>query len=272
MIGTSRFSSTLRLCTAVFVTSTILFTTACSKGVDSPAAPSGTAVSSVDATTSAASPAPAGAGAAAQTLIDICHRSAGASGFIAMSVSPAALNAHLAHGDGQAGSAVPGQPGMVFGEGCVPVAGATITFADLLENGAPVSSYTESGFTVAAVTGAWEALTTYGLPGPSIIFRTPAGAESSAQITITSGGTEFRFVSVDLYSSITPIPYVFTGLKNGTTVFSVTGTEPNTFGNFVTVANPQSAALIDTLSITLSNPVTDCCDNSMGLDNIVLVR
>jgi hypothetical protein len=40
----------------------------------------------------------------------------------------------------------------------------------------------------------------------------------------------------------------------------------------VTVANTQSAALIDTLSITLPNPVTDCCDNSMGLDNIVLVR
>jgi hypothetical protein len=274
MIRTIRSSSALRLCTAVLVTGTVLLTTACGTGVDSPAAPSGTAVSSVDATTSSAASAPPAERLAAQALTDICHRSAGSNAFIAMSVAAAALGAHLAHGDAQVGSAVPGQTGMVLGPGCVPVTTgrATITFADLPVNEAPFSSYTESGFTVSAVDGAWEALTTYGLPGPSIIFRTPAGVASSAQIRITSGGTDFRFVSVDLYSSITPIPFVFTGLKDSATVFSVSGTEPNTFGNFATVTNPQSAALIDTLFITLANPVTACCDNAMGLDNIVLAR
>ena len=58
----------------------------------------------------------------------------------------------------------------------------------------------------------------------------------------------------------------------GRTVFSTSGTVPNTFGNFVTVSSPYSSATIDLLSITLTNSATPCCSNAVGLDNIVLVR
>ena len=45
---------------------------------------------------------------------------------------------------------------------------------------------------------------------------------------------------VDLHSSLTFIPYVVTGLMGSTKAFSVSGTVPNTFGNFATVANPNA--------------------------------
>jgi hypothetical protein len=41
---------------------------------------------------------------------------------------------------------------------------------------------------------------------------------------------------------------------------------------FATVQNPHSADLIDTLLIMLTNAAPDCCDNPMGLDNIVVAR
>jgi hypothetical protein len=84
---------------------------------------------------------------------------------------------------------------------------------------------------------------------------------------VTTGGSAFRFSSVDLYSSTTTIPYVFTGLKGATKVFSVSGTVPNTFGNFASVANPNAGDLIDTLVIELTNGVAQ---NPMGLDNVRL--
>jgi hypothetical protein len=89
---------------------------------------------------------------------------------------------------------------------------------------------------------------------------------------VTSSGSTFRFESVDVYSSVTAIPHEIIGLRNGAPVFSVTGTVPNTFGNFATITNPNLTAVIDTLLIRLSNPATPCCSNPVGLDNIVLVR
>lgn len=78
-------------------------------------------------------------------------------------------------------------------------------------------------------------------------------------------------MSVDLYSSTTPIPYVITGIANSTTVFSIQKTQGNTFGNFATVVNPNPTTLIDALLIRLSNPAAPCCSNPMGLDNIVVL-
>ncbi len=49
---------------------------------------------------------------------DICHRTGGSAEFILISVAPSAVEPHLAHGDGRLGEAVPGQPGMRFGENC----------------------------------------------------------------------------------------------------------------------------------------------------------
>ncbi|MGD8869737.1 MAG: hypothetical protein PVI01_19105 [Gemmatimonadales bacterium] len=207
--------------------------------------------------------------------VDICHLTSGANNFILISVAPAAVDAHLAHGDGRVGDLVPGQPDMRFDATCTPVptGPVTITFAGLTDNLAPFTTYDESGFTVSAASGSWENLTTYGNPAPSIIFTRLASEPTiSAEAEISAGDSLFRFTSVDIYSSVTTIPYVLTGLLNSTPVFSVSGVQPNTFGNFVTVTNPNSGDLIDTLRITLSNPATPCCDNPVGFDNVALIR
>ncbi len=49
-------------------------------------------------------------------------------------------------------------------------------------------------------------------------------------------------------------------------------TQPNTFGNFATVSNPNADAQIDTLVIRLLNPAAACCPNPTGLDNIVVMN
>jgi len=146
---------------------------------------------------------------------------------------------------------------------------ATISFSDLLTSGA-FTTYTESGFTVSATSGSWESKVDFGNPAPFIWFNREADVpDTTAQIEITQGGLPFAFTSADLYSSLTTIPFVFSGFFDLNPVFTMTGTVPNTFGNFETV-NVASDQLIDTLLITLSNPATPCCPNSVGIDNIVL--
>jgi hypothetical protein len=144
----------------------------------------------------------------------------------------------------------------------------TCTFGRLAAN-ETLSSYTEAGFTVVATTGSWQAYA-YGAPGPAIAIQTAGGAPVTGQITVTAGGSPFHFVSVDLYSSVTPIPYVFTGLMGATTVFSVSGTVPNTFGTYATAENPRSGDLIDTLIIELTN--SSPISNPMALDNLRFAR
>ena len=55
-----------------------------------------------------------------QAKIDVCHLSEETTSYILISIATAALPAHLAHGDGQPGQPVPGQPGTLFGPDCVP--------------------------------------------------------------------------------------------------------------------------------------------------------
>jgi hypothetical protein len=150
-----------------------------------------------------------------------------------------------------------------------PASAATIGFNNLVASG-PVSSYSEAGFVVAATSGSWEASTSYGKPAPFIQFlRVAPEPTTTASIEVTSGGVPFRFSAVDLYSSLTPIPYVFVGLRDSLPIFTLSGTVPNTFGAFATVTSSQAQA-IDTLRITLSNPATCCGGNPVGLDNIVV--
>jgi hypothetical protein len=140
-------------------------------------------------------------------------------------------------------------------------------------NGVPADfghPYTESGFTVSQTSGGWFPSTTYGNPAPFIEFTAPAGSTVTGEIRVTAGGATFGFKSVDLYSSTTPIPYTFVGVRNCATVFTETNTVPNTFGAFRTVVGQHPMTIIDTLSITLTNPAAPCCANPMGLDNIVL--
>lgn len=119
----------------------------------------------------------------------------------------------------------------------------------------------------------WEAGTWYGNPAPFIRFRVPPGApQTSGAISVSAGGAAFRLISVDLYSSVTPIPYELRGFLNGMPLFTATGTVPNTFGTFRTVTNPYAEVLVDSVTIVLTNPAMPaCCDNPMGLDNIVVL-
>jgi hypothetical protein len=145
-------------------------------------------------------------------------------------------------------------------------ASTTITFGGLAARvGSPVSTYSESGFTALATSGNWT-VDGYGNPGPSIIFESTA----TGTIQVTAGGAAFSFTSVDLYSSITKIPYTITGLRSSTTQFTLANTLPNTFGNFATVTNPQAAAMIDTLVISLTNPAPGA--NPMGVDNVAVSK
>lgn len=142
----------------------------------------------------------------------------------------------------------------------------TINF-DAIKGG-QFTTYTEFGFTVAALSSNWSAVPTFGNPAPFIQFVNPPTTVGT--ISVTDAGVPFSFSSVDLYSSTTQIPYTFTGFLNGNTVFKVSGTVPNPFGNFANVTNPNGTGLIDTLQITLSNPASPSVPNPVGLDNVVV--
>lgn len=139
--------------------------------------------------------------------------------------------------------------------------------------GAPaetVTTYTSCGFTVAATTAKWTAWTGYGNPAPFIGFMAAGGVTGEGEVRVTSAAGKFAFQSVDIYSSTTKIPYVITGFVNSTKVFSIEGTQPNTFGKFATISNPNAATQVDALVIRLTNPAAPCCANPVGLDNIVV--
>lgn len=146
--------------------------------------------------------------------------------------------------------------------------GATVTFEQA--SAGALSTYTESGFKTSVISGPWVAIESFGNPAPFIQFVNEAGQNPLvATVQITNDDSAFTFNSVDLYSSVTPIPYEITGLLDSTEVFSFAGTIPNTFGNFETVVNSNSNdLLIDSMTISLTNPAPTCCSNPMGLDNI----
>lgn len=275
MANSESVSRASMLASLLLLSATI--STGCSGDVN-PVAPGGTqSAASLEAgSSSAAFHRPGGDGKLA-----ICHRTQGTTGFMLISVAAIALDGHLAHGDGRPGDPVPGQPDRAFGPDCQisSATRVTIGFGGLVDNGASFSTYTESGFTVAAsesslFTGNWEAATLFGNPAPFIQFRVSPGApETSGAIRVFAGGATFRLASVDIYSSVTPIPYELRGFLNGTPVFTATGTVPNTFGTFQTVSNPYAEVLVDSVIVILVNPaMSACCGNAMGLDNLVLVR
>src|SRR4029450_694070 len=116
-----------------------------------------------------------------------------------------------------------------------PASAAIIGFGGLPTPG-PFTTYAESGFTVSAVSGNWEASTSFGNPAPFVQFiRAASEPTITAQIEVTASGSPFIFASVDLYSSVTTIPYLVTGLRNSTPMFTLAGTVPNAFGGFTTL-------------------------------------
>jgi len=135
--------------------------------------------------------------------------------------------------------------------------------------GSQFTSYMEYGFTVSAVTNNWlVSQGIYGNPPPGIYFLAQPNQMITATIAVTESGGLFTFNSVALYSSVTTIPYTFTGFLNGNQVFTVSGVTPLAMGNFLTVMNPDSSDVIDTLDISLTNSPGPCCSNPMALDDI----
>jgi hypothetical protein len=103
------------------------------------------------------------------------------------------------------------------------------------------------------------------------LFNSPSAV---GELAVTFGGGLFTFAAVDVYSSVTPIPWEFTGYRKEAPVFTASGQQGNTFGRFVTTANPRASEFIDRLVIKLTQPVNTSCmtcnGNPMGLDNIVI--
>jgi hypothetical protein len=151
---------------------------------------------------------------------------------------------------------------------------ATIGFDDLAGGqNDPFYFHTEAGFIVFPAGGEpWVQNIVYGNPAPSVIFHRPRGApELWAGMFIRSGdGSDFTFAAVDLYSSVTAIPYRFLAYDEGMPVFDFTATMPNTFGQFKTADNPYGDIAIDLLYIELANPFVAVGGNPVGFDNVVV--
>jgi hypothetical protein len=146
---------------------------------------------------------------------------------------------------------------------------ATITFSSLSLNDVPFNGYSESGFDVTPTLGSW-VTSVGGVPKrASIIFRRLQGDPPvTSAVAVTAAGLPFTFDSVDLYSSVTRVPYTFTGFWKSSPVFAISGELPNIFGNYVTVSGDPTE-VVDRLLIQLTNPVVRI-GNPMGLDNIVV--
>lgn len=168
----------------------------------------------------------------------------------------------------------PAFTGGVFVAGETPISPVTqIGFTGLSQVGdqSSLTAYSQSGFTVSPVSSNWIVRTAFGNPGPSIQFRRLASeATVTGKVKIAAGGSSFHLNSLMIYSSLAAVPYSFAGLSGSTEVFTVSDTLPNPAGAFVTVSNPFASSAIDSVVITLSNPATPCCDNPVGLDNIVV--
>jgi hypothetical protein len=160
------------------------------------------------------------------------------------------------------------------GSGPAPEGDVTVGFGGLTGDRTPFTGVTEAGFRVEPVTRSWQANTQYGHPAPFVFFTRQAseGPVTGSVRVRAVDGAPFLFRSVDLYSSVTPIPYEVRGLRGGETVFTLSSQLPNTYGAFATVSGSPDAGRIDTLLLTLTNPATPCCDNPVGLDTLQLTR
>ena len=163
---------------------------------------------------------------------------------------------------------------VVVGTVCtpIPVVPTTLTFGGVSVNGAPLSSYSESGFTLSLPSGNWRGSTQFGNPAPFVQFVRAAGPVAITEvITLTTGGRPFHFGSFEIYSSVLPVPYTFTGRLNSQPVFSRSNTLANPMGRFVAIGNPDAIVPIDEIVISLTNPAS-LVANPVGIDNLIVAR
>jgi Carboxypeptidase regulatory-like domain/Bacterial Ig-like domain (group 2) len=146
---------------------------------------------------------------------------------------------------------------------------AALTF-DGLRASDRFASYAACGFTVAASTSNWAVSTTTGRAAPSVQFTSARRSTTTGELVVTSDAP-FRFQSLDVYSSTTPVVFVITGIANGKTAFTLQNTLSSP-AEFIGVANAASAPAVDALVIRLTTPPLSCCDTIVAVDNIALAR
>ncbi len=141
----------------------------------------------------------------------------------------------------------------------------TITSSGLADpNGAPFTTYTESGFTVTSTLGTWFQGQSFGNPIPSIFSGPIFGSPATDSVTVTEGGQRFTFSALDLAANNGNVNFTFTGTLLGAPVFNVTGTEL-TNNAFLTELSGVAATVIDQLVVT-----TNILGTSTNIDNIVV--
>lgn len=136
----------------------------------------------------------------------------------------------------------------------------TITFDGLPGvTGDPLTSYTESGYTVTNVVGNWLEGHSFGNPDPSVFvadfFSAPFG-----RLAVTAPGP-FSFESLDLNVTFAG-GYEISGFLGGLQQFSVANNQAGSL-TFSTILG-NSSAMIDTLFIDVALPTT----GSFNVDNI----
>jgi hypothetical protein len=144
----------------------------------------------------------------------------------------------------------------------------TITFSGLADpNGAPFTTYMESGFTVTSTLGTWFQGQSFGNPIPSIFSGPFFGSPATDSVTVTEGGQRFTFSALDLAANNGNVNFTFTGTLLGAPVFNIVGTEPGLFSPFafVTELSGVAATVIDQLVVT-----TNILGTSTNIDNIVV--
>ena len=170
-----------------------------------------------------------------QGKVDVCHHSEETNSYILISIAPPALSAHLAHGDGQPGGPVPGQPGWRFGPSCVlQFVEGTLT-ADAL--GYIVHLNTPVGTSVSVV-----------VPPPPVIevFRSELFPETEAR-----GIVEFSIASIPgpVGHAELQLPIVGSvSVRSGLGLFSYAG------DGAVTASDFASGSLVSVYPLGLNPP------------------
>jgi hypothetical protein len=143
---------------------------------------------------------------------------------------------------------------------------ATITFNNLQgPNNSSFSTYTESGYTVATTAGSFYKATgnafNFGDPEPDVY------TDASGTLSVTEGGGLFSFSSLDLgFYDRGTISYIITGLLNGATMFTQTGSLSDTHPGTFETLDGTSSAQINALHIEVNSGDT----GGANIDNIAL--
>ncbi|MGI4826761.1 MAG: PEP-CTERM sorting domain-containing protein [Janthinobacterium lividum] len=135
------------------------------------------------------------------------------------------------------------------------------------DNTQTFSSYTEDGFVITNTSGQYLIGTYFGDPVPNLFSGSAdnffaAEATGTASVTVTRvGGGSFTFEGADLADDAMPGTYAYSGVMDGTSMFTQTGDIESTL--FQEYKSNTPATAVTSLTITESG-------GDFNLDNIVV--